>query len=181
MYIRHNEAILTQPEAMASLCDPLGIERGHWDVSALGPELCRKASVDPANGKRIVEAFEAQLTDLKRRNGYLTEDIVSLSPETPNLDDILAKFDKEHHHTDDEVRVVLYGHGIFGIVPPAGEPFEIHVEAGDLLVVPAYTRHWFTLKDDREIVALRVFKTPDGWTAIYDKPEKSATAVATAG
>jgi 1,2-dihydroxy-3-keto-5-methylthiopentene dioxygenase len=177
MFIRQQEKTLTSPEAIAELCNPLGIYVDHWDVSALGPEICRMASVNPEYGSQILDCFRESLEALKQRQGYLTEDIISLSPETPNLDTILAKFDKEHHHTDDEVRGILYGNGIFGIVPPDAEPFEIHVEAGDLIVVPAYTRHWFTLKEDREIVALRVFKTPEGWVALYEPVVTSGSAV----
>ncbi len=65
---------------------------------------------------------------------------------------------------------ILSGAGIFGIVPPEGDPFEIQVEAGDLLIVPAMTRHWFTLTETKQVVALRIFTTAAGWTAIYERP-----------
>lgn len=175
MFIRQNDRTLDSPEAMDALLAPLGIVRDHWDITGLDPALCRAASKNPDFAGQVLATVREPLEALKAQHGYLTEDIVSLSPETPGLDDILAKFDKEHHHTDDEVRAVLYGNGIFGVVPPEGQPFEIHVGVGDLIVVPAYTRHWFTLKEDREIVALRVFKTPEGWTAIY-QPEATPSA-----
>ncbi len=171
MYIRQNNREITDNGTLDALCTPCGIVRDQWQVDRLEPSLCRQASVNPEYSKQIIETFRAELDAIKATHGYLTEDIVSLSPETPNLDAILAKFDKEHHHTDDEVRVILYGHGIFGIVPQEGDPFEIHMEAGDMIIVPAYTRHWFTLKEDREVVALRIFMTPAGWEAIYEQPE----------
>jgi len=129
------------------LCLPLRIEWGEWNLSAI----------------------EESLAAIKQKNGYVTEDTVSLSSETPNLEAILAKFDKPHHHTDDEVRLVLSGSGVFGIIPSNGDAFEIHVIKGDFIVVPAYTRHWFTLNEDRHITALRIFKTQAGWEAIYDE------------
>jgi 1,2-dihydroxy-3-keto-5-methylthiopentene dioxygenase len=175
MYIRQGDRTIDKPAEMDVLCQPCGIIRDRWNVEALGPELCRQASINPEYASQILETFAEPLQAIKQQHGYLTEDIVSLSPETPNLDGILENFIKEHHHTDDEVRVILYGHGIFGIIPEAGEPFELHLEAGDLIIVPAYTRHWFTLKEDRQVVALRIFKTPDGCTAIYGRPTTSAS------
>jgi 1,2-dihydroxy-3-keto-5-methylthiopentene dioxygenase len=177
MFIRQGETEYRNDADIARLCDPLGIERDRWDVATLGEDVCREAAKTPAHSQKILDYIRERLETLKARNGYLTEDIVCLSPETPNLADLLAMFDKEHHHTDDEVRAVLSGRGVFGIVPPEGEPFEIHVEAGDLIVVPAYTRHWFTLYPEQFITALRVFKTPAGWKALYERePETAASA-----
>lgn len=170
MWISLNGQRLDASAEHAALCSPLGITFASWAVDQLDPDLCRQAAKNAEFGQQIIDFFAGPLAKLKAEGGYLTEDIVCLSSETPNLQTLLAMFDTEHHHTDDEVRAVLYGEGVFGIVPPDSEPFEIHVEAGDLLVVPAYTRHWFTLTDRQEIVAMRIFKTPDGWTAIYESP-----------
>ncbi|MGX1451877.1 cupin superfamily acireductone dioxygenase involved in methionine salvage, partial [Cytobacillus horneckiae] len=30
----------------------------------------------------------------------------------PNLDELLKNFQREHHHTDDEVRFIVSGHGV---------------------------------------------------------------------
>jgi 1,2-dihydroxy-3-keto-5-methylthiopentene dioxygenase len=162
---------ITDPADWAPYLAPVGIATGQWPVAGLSPALALQASVDPGVHPQILDYFAPQLTAIKREHGYLSEDIVSLSPQTPNLEGILDKFRPVHHHTDDEVRVVLSGEGIFGIVPPEGEPYEIHVEAGDLIIVPAYTRHWFDLKASQQIVALRIFMTSAGWTAIYEAPE----------
>src|ERR1041385_4557237 len=43
---------------------------------------------------------------IKRDHGYVDEDFIELGPATPNLEAICAKFDKEHFHTEDEVRFV---------------------------------------------------------------------------
>ena len=57
----------------------------------------------------------AEIARIKQEHGYVDEDEVSLSKETPNLDAICAKFDKEHFHTLDEVRFVVEGEGIFDV------------------------------------------------------------------
>ena len=68
--------------------------------------------------------------------GYLTRDEVELSAGTPNLAAILAKFDAEHLHTDDEVRYVLEGEGIFDIRSNDDRWMRVIVEVGDLISVP---------------------------------------------
>jgi len=55
----------------------------------------------------------------------------------PGLADMLAKFDKIHLHTDDEVRYILAGKGYFGFVEPDGKQFLLEVSAGDYINVPA--------------------------------------------
>ena len=94
----------------------------------------------------------------------------SLSQDTPNLDQILSAFIKEHHHTDDEVRFTVEGEGIFGVNPHKDPPFEIYVESGDLLVVPANTRHWFNLTEKKSITCIRLFKENPKWEAVYEMP-----------
>ena len=70
-----------------------------------------------------------------------------------------------------EVYLMTYsaaGRGIFHIEHRnAGSFFECEVHAGDLIVVPANTWHFFTLCDEKQIAAVRVFKTKDGWVANY--------------
>ena len=45
--------------------------------------------------------------------------------------------------------------------------FRSQVEAGDLISVPANTRHWFHLCADRTIRAIRLFQDKSGWTPHY--------------
>jgi len=164
MFIQQNNQRYSDNHMIDALCLPLGIEWGEWDLSMLTDD--------------ILASLQVPLNVVKQKNDYLTEDIVSLSPQTPNLETILAKFDKPHHHVDDEVRLVLSGSGIFGVIPPEGEPFEIHVHKGDFIVIPAYTCHWFMLTDEGHITALRIFKTQAGWEAIYEpQPEALSAAV----
>src|SRR5512132_692535 len=57
----------------------------------------------------------AFIAEIKQKHGYVDEDFVELGPATPNLDIVCAKFDKEHYHTEDEVRFVVDGEGIFDV------------------------------------------------------------------
>jgi 1,2-dihydroxy-3-keto-5-methylthiopentene dioxygenase len=128
--------------------------------------------VDPAApAETILAAYDPEIDDLKRRGGFVTADVIDVYPDTPNLDAMLAKFAKEHTHTEDEVRFILQGRGVFHIHCPAPDGsdtvFGIEVGAGDLISVPKDTKHWFDLCDDRRIRAIRLFQDTTGWTPHY--------------
>ena len=76
----------------------------------------------------------SELSRIKQQRGYKDEDEVSLSTETPNLEMICAKFDKEHSHTLDEVRFVVEGEGIFDVRDKGDQWVRIFVEEGDLII-----------------------------------------------
>jgi 1,2-dihydroxy-3-keto-5-methylthiopentene dioxygenase len=139
----------------------------HWGVDRLDDNLRNNYSLTDEEKQLILEAFRKEIDDISARRGYLTADIVVLSDQTPNLDQLLEKFKAEHHHTDDECRFCVDGHGIFAIKGKDGRYFDVEMEPGDLISVPSYYRHYFTLMDDRKIKAIRLFVTPAGWEAIY--------------
>ncbi|WP_029519989.1 cupin domain-containing protein [Persephonella sp. IF05-L8] len=159
-------------EAVKEFLDKYGITYERWGVERLSPELRENYELTPEQQQEIIDAYKEELEKLKKEKGYITEDIVVLSEKTPNLDDLMAKFKREHHHVDDEVRFVVDGSGIFP-VKIEGKVVEIHVGPGDLIVVPAGARHWFELDEQRKIKCIRVFKTPAGWEAIYNENEKA--------
>jgi 1,2-dihydroxy-3-keto-5-methylthiopentene dioxygenase len=97
----------------------------------------------------------------------VTADVIDVSPTTPGLDAMLAKFNREHWHDEDEVRFIIAGHGLFHIHSTNGAVLAIEVEAGDLIRVPRGTLHWFNLCSDRRIRAIRLFQDMAGWTPNY--------------
>ncbi len=92
----------------------------------------------------------------------------------PNLDELLKSFQREHHHTDDEGRFIVSGHGVFIIQGNEERFIEVHLDPDDLISVPENTSHYFTLADDRKVVAVRLFVTPEGWVPVYEKEELKA-------
>ena len=161
-------AIVTVPAENRRITDPAEIKaflnsQGlHYEVWPL------EDRVDPAApAERILAAYAPEIDDLKRRGGFVTADVIDVYPDTPNLEAMLAKFSKEHTHTEDEVRFILQGRGVFHINPVARPVFAIEVWAGDLISVPLGTRHWFDLCSDRRIRAIRLFQDTSGWTPHY--------------
>jgi 1,2-dihydroxy-3-keto-5-methylthiopentene dioxygenase len=147
-----------------------GIPHGKWDATLFTQVDYDTLLGNPNLQEAVLETVAQPLATLKATFGYLTEDIIGLTPETPNLGGILTQFRAEHHHTDDEVRVILHGEGIFGIIPSAGkgDPFEVSLTQGDWIVIPENTRHYFYLTCANTVIALRVFKNNPQWEAIYE-------------
>jgi 1,2-dihydroxy-3-keto-5-methylthiopentene dioxygenase len=161
-------ALLTIPDEGRTLSDPgevacylagIGIDYNRWEPSH---------TIEPgASQEEILEAYRDEIEKLKARGGYVTADVIDVNPQTPGLDAMLAKFNREHWHDEDEVRFIIHGRGLFNIQPKEGPVVAIEVEAGDLIRVPRGTHHWFNLCADREIRAIRLFQDTAGWAPHY--------------
>jgi 1,2-dihydroxy-3-keto-5-methylthiopentene dioxygenase len=160
---------LVSHEEVSQYLNQQGIIYERWNLSKLPEHLRDKYNLSEEEKAEIIQTFREEIDDLSRRRGYITEDVITLSPETPNLEQLLQNFKQEHHHTDDEVRFIVSGHGIFAIEGKDGRYFDVELEAGDLISVPAGARHYFTLMEDRRVVAVRIFKTKEGWVPIYER------------
>jgi 1,2-dihydroxy-3-keto-5-methylthiopentene dioxygenase len=144
---------------VAAFLAPHGIDYEQWTAAA---EAAPGASADA-----ILTAYAAKIDELKARGGYVTADVIDVRPDTPGLDGMLARFNSEHWHDEDEVRFIVEGRGLFHVHPADGPVFAIEVEAGDLIRVPRGTHHWFDLCADRRIRAIRLFQDSSGWTPHY--------------
>lgn len=157
--IPEEQRSLSKAEEVRNYLAGMGIEYERWQP---------KSAVAPgASQEQILDAYSDQVAELKARGGYVTADVIDVSPETPGLDAMLAKFNIEHWHDEDEVRYIIAGRGLFHIHPPNGPVVAIEVDAGDLIRVPRGTFHWFDLCGDRRIRAIRLFQDPSGWTPHY--------------
>lgn len=157
--IVNEDKTLTNAEEIAASLAIHGIDYERWTPS--------HPISDDAAPEAILNAYSREIDALKTRGGYVTADVMDVSPATPGLDAMLAKFNREHWHDEDEVRFIIAGHGIFHIHTTTGAVLGIEVEAGDLIRVPRGTRHWFNLCADRRIRAIRLFQDTAGWTPHY--------------
>jgi 1,2-dihydroxy-3-keto-5-methylthiopentene dioxygenase len=129
--------------------------------------VAKPAGVATDTADALLAAYADKIDDLKARGGYRTADVIDVTSQTPGLDAMLARFNSEHWHDEDEVRLIVDGRGLFHIHPPDGPVFAIEVQPGDLIRVPRGTRHWFDLCGERRIRAIRLFQDPSGWTPHY--------------
>ena len=161
-------ALLTIPAEDRTLADSEGIAAY---LAGCGIDYERWIPAHPiaidASAEQILEAYSGEIDKLKAHGGYVAADVIDVSAETPGLEEMLARFNREHWHDEDEVRFIISGHGLFHIHPKGGPVVAIEVEAGDLIRVPRGTWHWFNLCSDRQIRAIRLFQDTAGWTPHY--------------
>lgn len=143
-----------------------GLIYSSYDAPAELTQLLSKKTLSDVEKEEVLKSFEYRFSQLQKEQGYLSRDLIVLHDEVPGIEDMLAKFDKLHIHTDEEVRYIIDGSGIFGFIID-GEKFEVHVGAGDFISIPANTNHWFTLDSNKRIKAIRYFKDNTGWTPVY--------------
>jgi len=157
-----------------------GAEVVHFEGGEV-PDICRElapigvqferwtplAEVTPgASNELILQAFRPQIDQLMNTGGYVTVDVVSLAPDHPEREAFRQKFLNEHTHAEDEVRFFVAGAGLFTL-HVADRVYEVHCVAGDLIRVPAGTKHWFDMGERPSFVALRLFNNPAGWVANF--------------
>lgn len=158
--IPSEDRVIDDADAIRRFLRPHGIRYDRWPVAG---RIDRDASQE-----EILAAYAPEVEALKESGGYITADVVNVTPNVPGLQEMLNKFNQEHRHAEDEVRFIVKGSGIFYINPENGAPvFSIEIEEGDLINVPAGTKHWFDLCPDRTIRAIRLFREKAGWTPIY--------------
>jgi 1,2-dihydroxy-3-keto-5-methylthiopentene dioxygenase len=151
--------VVAERAAVTAFLERYGIDYERWTPA-------HAVSAD-APAEAILTAYAREIDALKARGGYVTADVIDVRPDTPNLDTMLARFNREHWHDEDEVRFIIEGRGLFHVHPAAGPVFAIEVEAGDLIRVPRGTHHWFDLCGERRIRAIRLFQDVSGWTPHY--------------
>ena len=151
-----NRTLESEPEIRSTL-GALGIEYERWNLDRVAPDSSADA---------VLAAYADEIEAMKQRGGYVTADVIDINPATPNLEEMLARFDKEHTHDEDEVRFILAGRGIF-FLHLEDKVVSVEVGPGDMLRVPRGTTHWFTLCADRRIRAIRWFQQTSGWTPHY--------------
>jgi 1,2-dihydroxy-3-keto-5-methylthiopentene dioxygenase len=171
--IRKTNQRIEGTENVAEFLGNVGVLYERWDINKLPQHLHGKCQLTEEEQKQVLQTFDAEIRSLAERRGYVKWDMVTLSDATPNLDELLKKFQQVHTHSEDEVRAITAGHGIFIIKGPEEIGyFDVEMEAGDVISVPERTPHFFTLMDDRQVVAVRLFIEPAGWIAEpYDDPD----------
>ncbi len=164
-------AVLNIPDQNKSITDVNEIrtflnERGvffeQWEAAVEFDETADQATV--------LKAYEHALKPYMEMNGYKTADVININSQTPNYEAVRNKFLSEHIHTEDEVRFFVDGKGFFWFnLDNGNDPiFNVMCEAGDLISVPANTKHWFDAgKENPQVKAIRVFIDQTGWVPHY--------------
>jgi 1,2-dihydroxy-3-keto-5-methylthiopentene dioxygenase len=151
---------ITVPIEIRHFLDERGIFFDQWH--------CEKKFPDNATQGEILEAYAKDLDPFMKKGGYLTADVISINRLTENYGAIRAKFLAEHTHSEDEIRFFVDGKGFFWFHLENGEVFNLLCEQGDLISVPAGTKHWFDAGvTDPFVKAIRIFIDTTGWIPEY--------------
>ncbi|MCY9657362.1 cupin domain-containing protein [Paenibacillus chondroitinus] len=163
--IRNTNERIEGEEQVKAFLDSQEVVYEHWDANKLPEALREKFVLNDEEKAQIISTYEPEIRDLAARRGYEIWDVISLSDATPNIEELLKKFEQVHTHTEDEIRAIVSGKGIFIIKSEELGYYDVELEPGDVISVPENTNHFFTLMDNRQIVAVRLFIEKDGWVA----------------
>lgn len=119
-----------------------------------------------ADEPTILAAYADAIARLYASRGLRRADVAGIKPDAPNRVAARQKFLAEHTHDEDEVRFFVEGAGIFYVHHDA-QVFEMRLERGDLIAVPAATRHWFDMGAAPSFTCIRLFSDPKGWVATF--------------
>ena len=152
--------ILTTDDAgaIARELNAIGVRFERWvSPVVLSPE---------DSAENILDAYRPYLEGLMGQTGAGSADVIKLTPDNPAAPALRQKFLSEHTHTEDEVRFFVHGSGNF-VMHLNGRIYDAFCVQGDLISVPAHTRHWFDAGEKPFFTALRVFSDSSGWVAHY--------------
>ncbi len=146
------------PVAMASALRAVGVRFERWQLPvALSPEDAPET---------ILAAYKPHLDALMGEQGAGSADVIKMNGVTETYPAMRRKFIDEHTHTEDEIRFFVHGGGNF-ILHLNSEVYDVRCEAGDLISVPAGTKHWYDGGEMPFCTVLRVFTDTSGWTPHY--------------
>jgi 1,2-dihydroxy-3-keto-5-methylthiopentene dioxygenase len=156
----------TDGDRIAAELGSIGVRFERWTADAdLAPG---------ADQATVIAAYRTAIDRLMDECGYQTVDVIRLERGAPNAEALRAKFLDEHRHTEDEVRFFVEGRGAF-YLHVGDRVFQTICVRGDLISVPAGTRHWFDMGPDPEFTAVRLFVNPDGWVAAFTGEDIAAS------
>ena len=151
---------ITDAEAIRTFFNERGIYFDQW--------TCDVVFEDKATQEEILAAYSKDLKLFMSSGGYQTADVISINSLTENYDAIRSKFLAEHTHSEDEIRFFVDGKGLFWFNLESEPVFNLLCEKGDLISVPAGTKHWFDAGEKNPFVkAIRIFIDMSGWIPDY--------------
>lgn len=167
-----NGTIYTRLEDIGEKLAALNVSLNYWPIeNPETRELLTKAALSDEEKETVLSSLDRYFRELQEKYNYQTRDLIVLHPDIPNLDTLLAKFERCHTHADDEVRYIIDGEGVFGFVFPDGSQGELTVQPEEYINVPANSEHWFHLTDTRRVKAVRYFTSTEGWVPEYTDTE----------
>jgi 1,2-dihydroxy-3-keto-5-methylthiopentene dioxygenase len=158
--------------------DPGAVLLRTEDVEKIGAELADaevrfdRWPAAPGAEQDPLIAYREQVDALCQAGGYRLVDLATIAPDDADpqwpakAQAARARFLEEHVHDEDEVRFFVSGRGCF-YLHVSGRVLAVICGPGDMLAVPAGTRHWFDMGAQPCFTAIRFFQREDGWIADF--------------
>ncbi|MBT1263170.1 MULTISPECIES: 1,2-dihydroxy-3-keto-5-methylthiopentene dioxygenase [Pseudomonas] len=140
--------VLTHFDDIAATLAEQGVRFERWQ-----PVATEKGASDA----ELVAAYQAQIDAL----GYARVEVLRVTGDHAQKDELRAQFLDERRYSEDDVRVFLAGQGLFAL-HIGDSVYAVRCEKNDLLVIPAGMAHWFDIGENPHVVALRLFNTATG-------------------
>ncbi|WP_248732152.1 acireductone dioxygenase [Pseudomonas sp. MWU13-2517] len=151
--------VLTHFDDIHSTLAEHGVRFERWQ-----PGVIEKGASDAA----MIAAYQPQIDTL----GYAAVEVISVTGDHPQKEELRARFLDERRYGEDEVRFFIAGQGLFNL--HLGDyVYGVRCEKNDLLVIPAGLPHWFDMGENPHCVTLRMFNTAEGGV-----PQLSGDAIA---
>jgi 1,2-dihydroxy-3-keto-5-methylthiopentene dioxygenase len=148
----------TDGAQIAQELNAVGVRFERWAADAELPK--------GADQQAVLDAYKSSIDQLVHECGYQTMDVIRLERGAPNTEPMRKKFLDEHQHSEDEVRFFVEGCGAF-YLHLNDRVYQTLCVKGDLISVPAGTKHWFDMGGDPEFTAIRLFNNQEGWVANF--------------
>ena len=159
-----------EPRAASALLESNDADRIQAELALRGIRFEQWAASEQlaaaADQADILNAYRQEVERIQDEGGYTTVDAIRMTPDHPDRDALRQKFLSEHTHAEDEVRFFVEGCGLFSLHID-DEVLVTRCERGDLIGVPAGTRHWFDMGPAPAFCALRFFNNTEGWVARF--------------
>src|SRR5260370_17948076 len=91
--------VLREQDQVRDYLASISIDYERWEpVTGVGAD---------ASSQEILRAYEGQVSELKRRGGYVTADVIDVKPATPGLGPLFAKCNIDHRPADDQIPYII--------------------------------------------------------------------------
>lgn len=159
-------SLITDFAAIQQQLHDIGVQFERWQAACV--------LADDADQDTVVAAYRESIDCLRQQYGFQSVDVVNLNPNHPDKAAFRQKFLAEHVHEDFEVRFFVDGKGLF-YLHVDDKVYGVLCKKGDLISVPANTRHWFDMGEYPHFKCIRLFTTAEGWVATFTGSEIAKT------
>jgi 1,2-dihydroxy-3-keto-5-methylthiopentene dioxygenase len=152
--------VLTHVEDIASTLAEVGVRFAH----------CPTAQVRDVDSRAevLLRSYQTQITQFMNETGLLVVDVVDFA-QHPQQAESRAALLHERSHGDEQLYWCVAGRALWAL--HIGEQvFEVLFERGDLIVLPATSKHWLDIGEQADFVAIHLCASADALAAVTGDP-----------